>query len=208
MNKTYTVYMHTTPDGKVYIGATSLSVNTRWQKGKNYKSSRRFDEAIQKYGWDNIKHDILFDGLTKDEAYTKETELIKQYKSNNIDYGYNIESGGNSNKKISEETKALISKALKGKKQKKRRPHTEEEKRAISEKLKGRVSPMKGKHWSEEQRAKVGKAIICLDTGKEYYSVHEASRDTGIDRHGITLVLNGTYKQAGGCKFEYRDKSV
>lgn len=32
---TYTVYKHTSPNGKVYIGITKLSVERRWQEGKN-----------------------------------------------------------------------------------------------------------------------------------------------------------------------------
>lgn len=31
---TYTVYKHTSPNGKVYIGITKLSVERRWQEGK------------------------------------------------------------------------------------------------------------------------------------------------------------------------------
>lgn len=64
---TYTVYKHTSPNGKVYIGITKLSVERRWQEGKNYKTSNHFNNAIKKYGWDNIKHEILFTGLSRSE---------------------------------------------------------------------------------------------------------------------------------------------
>lgn len=111
--------------------------------------------------------------------------------------------GGNATGKLSEETKKKISKALKGKKYKKRRNHTEEEKKAISDKLKGRTSPMKGKHWTVEQRAKVGTPIICLNTGERFYSIREAARRTGLQRTGIRGVLGGKYKQTGGMIFEY-----
>ena len=89
-----------------------------------------------------------------------------------------------------------------------RRKHTEAEKKAISETLKGRRSPMRGKHWSVEQRAKVGKAIVCKNTGKVYYSIREAARDTGADRANIGRVLKGIYKQTGGFIFEYTDQSI
>ena len=79
----YSVYMHTSPNGKVYIGITSLPVERRWQQGKNYKTSRHFFNAIKKYGWENIKHEVLFCGLTKEEAEQKEIELIAKHKSNN-----------------------------------------------------------------------------------------------------------------------------
>ena len=36
----------------------------RWgANGCNYKSSPHFYSAIQKYGWDNFEHNILFTGL-------------------------------------------------------------------------------------------------------------------------------------------------
>lgn len=55
-------------------------------------------KAIQKYGWENIEHNILFTNLTKEEACAKECELIAQYKTNaaryGTKYGYNLTDGG------------------------------------------------------------------------------------------------------------------
>ena len=203
MSSGYTVYRHIAPNDKVYIGITSRDVERRWQGGRNYKSSPHFDNAIKKYGWDNIKHEILFEGLTREDAEKKEIELIARYKSNNPLYGYNIEKGGNAQGKTSDETRSKISKALKGRKYAKRRPHTEDEKRRVSLKLKGRQSPMKNKHWTVEQRAKVGQRIKCLNTSEVFYSIHEAARQTGADRANIKRVLIGEYKQTRGLRFEY-----
>ena len=47
----YTVYKHTSPSGKVYIGITSIDVVRRWANGKNYVNCICFNRAIQKYGW-------------------------------------------------------------------------------------------------------------------------------------------------------------
>ena len=74
-----------------------------------------FMRAINKYGWNNIKHEILFQGMTKLEAENKEIELIGLYKSDQREYGYNIQHGGSSIGKHSEETKRKIGKANKGK---------------------------------------------------------------------------------------------
>ena len=90
----YTVYKHTTPNNKVYIGITCQTPKERWQRGKGYKSQPYFYNAIQKYGWDNIKHEILYTGLTQEEAHQKEIELIKEYQSNHHSRGYNISGGG------------------------------------------------------------------------------------------------------------------
>lgn len=66
----YCVYKHTSPSGKVYIGQTSINPLDRWQNGKGYKK-QAFYNAIKKYGWENIKHEILYDNLTKEEATKK-----------------------------------------------------------------------------------------------------------------------------------------
>lgn len=92
-SRLYYVYKHTTPCGKVYIGITGRNPSIRWANGKGYNRAY-FKNAIEKYGWDNIKHEILFDSLTKEEAEQKEIELIAEYKSNQREYGYNISVGG------------------------------------------------------------------------------------------------------------------
>lgn len=90
----YIVYMHTTPSGKRYIGITSQLPCQRWKRGKHYKT-QVFGRAVEKYGWDNIKHEILHTGLTEEEAKAKEIELIAKYRTTEYEYGYNITQGGN-----------------------------------------------------------------------------------------------------------------
>lgn len=90
----YFLYKHTAPNGKVYIGITKQVPQKRWLNGKGYAANEHFYNAIKKYGWNNIKHDILFSNLTKEEACKKEIELIAFYNSNNSSYGYNNSSGG------------------------------------------------------------------------------------------------------------------
>lgn len=96
MSEGYHVYMHTSPSGKRYIGITSeKNPRERWGRDGCKYDSLRFGGAVKKYGWDNIKHEILFSGLSKDEAVAKEVELIGQYKTMNRKYGYNASPGGN-----------------------------------------------------------------------------------------------------------------
>ncbi len=90
----YIIYKHTSPSDKVYIGITKLNPSKRWAKGLGYKNNAYFYRAILKYGWENFKHEILLDSLTKEEAEAKEIELIAFYKSNDKQFGYNISSGG------------------------------------------------------------------------------------------------------------------
>lgn len=111
---TYVVYMHTTPSGRRYVGMTCKDPKNRWEKGNGYRNQKYFYLAIQKYGWDNIQHDILFSALTKEEAEQKERELIAFYNSADRRYGYNIDLGGKSKGRCSEETKKLLSEIQKG----------------------------------------------------------------------------------------------
>ncbi len=116
MNNNFIVYKHTTPSNKVYIGRTSQKPKTRWKYGYGYLQCCAFYNAIKKYGWDNIKHEILYENLTKNEAIEKEIELIKQYDSTNKEKGYNITKGGDGNFGVvfTDERKKKISNAKMG----------------------------------------------------------------------------------------------
>lgn len=74
-DKKWILYRHTSPSGKVYVGITSKSVNKRWDGGRGYKTCIYFYNAILKYGWDNIKHEILFTDLEEKRAKSLEIEL-------------------------------------------------------------------------------------------------------------------------------------
>ena len=164
----YKVYKHTLPmsvSGKendmVYIGITCREkVHYRWgRNGIKYQSNIYFYRAIQKYGWDNFKHEILFVGLTKDEANQIEVELISQYDSTNKLKGYNIELGGNGQGKHSLETRMKISQAKKGYKfSEESKQKMRETQRSINRK--GENSPLYGTHVSEETRKKLSEKTM------------------------------------------------
>lgn len=134
--KTYKVYKHVFPNGKVYIGITSQPLNCRWRSGKGYKNNIYLTRAIEKYGWDNVRHFVLRGDFTRDEANAKEKELIQKYNSNNPSFGYNITSGGDGqlghSHQLSEESKKKISLMNKG------RIRTPEMCAHLSQKMKGR----------------------------------------------------------------------
>ena len=89
----YCVYKHTVPNGKVYIGITSVNPLERWRNGRGYKDNKCFWKDIILYGWLNIKHEILYDGLTESEARDIEARLICEYQSYKKKHGYNREVG-------------------------------------------------------------------------------------------------------------------
>lgn len=91
---TWCVYKHTSPSGKVYIGITHHK-NPKYRFGKNgngYRKNIVFKRAIDKYGWNNFKHEILYENLSEEDAKNKEKELIQYYKE--LDLSYNMTIGG------------------------------------------------------------------------------------------------------------------
>lgn len=83
----YTVYKLTFPDGKIYIGQTSLPVEQRWKNGEGYKGQNVY-VPITLNGWDNIKKEILHTNLTKELALAIEQYYIHKFHS--VKNGYNI----------------------------------------------------------------------------------------------------------------------
>ena len=132
-DRCYTVYMHTSPSGKKYIGITSLKPERRWAKGLGYSRCPYMSKAIEKYGFENFLHEILYINLTKEEAEQKEVELIAYYDTTNPNKGYNVEFGGNSTGKLSKEQKDKLRNWNLGKK------HSEETKRKMSESGKRKI---------------------------------------------------------------------
>ena len=73
----YTVYMHVFPNGKKYIGI-SRNVKKRFRNGEGYARSKIVYSAIQKYGWENVSHEILYENLSEQEAKQQLRLLLEQ----------------------------------------------------------------------------------------------------------------------------------
>lgn len=153
----YRVYIHIFPNNKVYVGITCQKVERRWRSGTGYMSKNQKGEytqpliarAILKYGWDNICHKILYENLSKKEAESKEKELIAIYRSDEKNFGYNIQHGGNVGRH-SDESKRKISESHKGKQL------STDTKKKLSEMRKGENCYWYGKHRSEDTKIKIG----------------------------------------------------
>jgi group I intron endonuclease len=163
----YTVYMHISPSGKKYVGITKQEVTHRWGKsGSRYAGCKRFFGAIQKYGFENIEHRILFTGLSKKEAEEKEIALIKEYKTTDPKYGYNIENGGNTLGSHSEETKKKIGEKSKGNKACVGRRITQEHIEALRDGR--RKNGYRGHAASEETKKKISDALKDRKLSEEH----------------------------------------
>lgn len=225
----WTVYKHTSPTGKVYIGITSRKPEIRWAGGLGYKANDYFFKAIQKYGWDNFKHEILFKNLTQEEAENKEIELIAQYQSNNRKCGYNISSGGHATTTGLHWRKQRES-ILYGERHPMFGKHlTDTQKQHLSEINTGEKHPQFGTHRSEETKLKISmaqrgkiisdeqrkqiseslkgnippnrKSVLCVETGEVFESCEDAKKIKGISC--LYKALQNENKTAGGYHWLY-----
>ena len=111
MMSNYCVYIHINKiNKKVYIGLTNQRPQDRWKNGNGY-SNQVFGRAIEKYGWDNFEHFILFENLSLEEANQQEQFLIQLFDSTNLNKGYNQTTGGTCFSHLSEQAKQKISMA-------------------------------------------------------------------------------------------------
>ncbi len=216
MNKAYIVYMHRFPNNKVYIGITSYGAKERWHNGGGYKKQAMMWRAIQKYGWENIEHIVLFSGLAEEEAKHKEAELVRIYRSNEREYGYNIRQGGDiySGYELSEETRKKMSEARKGDKNWLYGKHlSEETKKKLS------IAHM-GKNIDEDaikrgaqkrmganahNARKVDRFDLSSNFIKTYDSLADGARDTNTRPQDIYNCCIGRQNKTHGNIWRYHD---
>lgn len=203
----YFVYKHLFPNKKMYIGITSQKPKKRWSGGHGYKTSVLMDNAIKKYGWQNIKHIILYQNLTKKEAEKIEMKLIKKYKTNQRKYGYNIANGGKCIGMHSDLTKQKLSKAHKGK------SLSYETKEKIRKANSGKNNYLFGKPMRKELKEKLLKAnykpILMFDKKnnliQQFKCIKDAETKLKINNSNISQCCRGKRKTAGGFIWKYKE---
>ncbi len=209
-------------NGKAYIGQTISTIEHRWSQHKYDSKTGKYplQRAIKKYGEANFSIASLGSYETQEDLNNAEQYYIEFFNALNP-HGYNLEVGGNSAGKRTDEIKNKISQALKGKKfseeRKARlsaahkglptvwlgRKHSDESKRKISEGHKGkRHSP--STEFKAGQKARNATPIVCLNNGVIYESQREAAKSLSINYKGINKVLRGEQTQYRGFCFEYR----
>ncbi len=116
------IYRVLFPNGKSYIGQTIYDLEKRKKEHKKDYNRLNFTfyYAIRKYGWEDLKWEILDVAETEEELNFKEQFWIKYYNTylgNKNCNGYNLTMGGHGIRgyKPSIETRNKMSKALKGK---------------------------------------------------------------------------------------------
>jgi len=241
------VYTITTPSGKVYVGS-AVNFSRRWQTHRNRLRRSVHDNAKLQAAWDKYKGDLVFakiivcapehvllyeqialDGLRPELNICKfagNTLGYRHTEETKAKFAFRTKSFGNSGKSHSDQTKARISAAKKGKPNISKRGTSlpDDVKRKISESLKGRFAgdkhPMFGTKRSPETLKKmsdshIGKSnlsaarpVRCVSTGREFASATEAAKwvkDSGVLTASgpyISAAARGAFKSAYGYKWE------
>lgn len=216
-------------NGKTYIGQ-SIDIQRRFWEHRcvSHESNRHLKFALQKYGKENFKYEILEEC---DESMLDEREryYIEKFKPE-----YNVASGGqDSSRRFPEEVRQVISRKARAQWE----GMTDEERaERIAHNLKG---PQKGHAVSEETRQKLReknlgkkqssetiekrkatfrklkesgyvrtnawcrKKVVCVETGEVFESVKAAAASIGASPTGISATLKGRQKSVIGFRFEY-----
>lgn len=202
----YCVYIHTNIiNNKKYIGMTGQRPESRWgNNGYKYKESPYFYNAIQKYGWDNFKHEIIMDNLTRQEACDLEKELIKKLNTMDEANGYNLKEGGDC-AKLSDRAKKKLSESRKG------IVFSNEHLKNLTEALRNRdYSPSAKIRKEISDRFSISVSQYSKDGAfiKTWTSMIDAENELGICYQHISQCCRCVVKSAGGFIWRYANEPL
>lgn len=235
--KNYVVYKITNNiNGKIYIGMTN-DVKRRWRyEGIEYrpplKSDRHrpFWNAIQKYGWDNFTKEIIISGLTKEDAFEKERQMIKEFDSTNKKIGYNLSPGGNGGVVYKVHPRGMLGKTHTLENKNKHRLFMSDKRNNPmynGQTIWGVTHPhprgMKGKHHTEEKRKQISETLKRKGHAKKkvkaklpngeivvYDSLTTCCKELGLcNTSPMTIKLlktNEPYKMRGNIAKKYHER--
>lgn len=209
----YCVYRHVTPDGLIYVGQTQQKPRKRWGSGRLYKANHEFTAAVDMFGWKNIRHEILEEGLTREEAYEAERRYIDEWETTDPEKGYN-KLDGEQHKRICCIETGEVFESLHDANRK-----TGVKRDSIKLACHGIAAGAGGFHWCYadeikscriDQSRKMSprpKRVRNKDTGEIFDSIGEAARKYQTSAQQIGAVCNGNKhrKTAGKCGWEFAD---
>ena len=219
-----------TLNDKVYIGQT-INIDFRFYEHKRKLRLKQhynsyLQNAYNKYG-ECFSYEII-EECSLEELDEREIYWINYYKSNNREYGYNIMSGGQSNRCNAQESRDKISKPVLCIETDIVYPSIEEAQRQtgfgnISLACRRKIKHVHHTHWcfvedateehikeilSEKKKVtKRMKPILCVETGEIFMSLTEASESKGCNLYSLSRCLNhpNEYKTCKGYHWEFYD---
>jgi hypothetical protein len=223
MEKKYFIYKYTFPNNKVYIGQTYKG-SGRYGKSNKYIGTL-VGNAMKKYP--NYEKEIL-EYCSLDDVDQREKYYISLYDSTNRSKGYNRDTGGNLNKKATDDLKKELSlihtdlqvtiieqydikdNFIKEWKSIKEASNTLNiDRTSISKALHGETKTAGGYKWKlkETYSPYNSRTISQYDLKgnfvSDWNSTLEAEEKLKI--HSIINALNGRNKTAGGFQWKYKD---
>ena len=177
-----------TIDGKLYVGKTTKSLETRWSQHKkslvsNSHINKHLQFAWNKYGADKFIIEQIKTCNTLDELNQSEKYYINQFNTIDKSCGYNMSAGGDGGKLTSEVYEKLSNK-LKGRKL------SDSHKKNISLSLKGREIKWKDKLSLANKGKKPSEQAILRS--KELFTGMKLSEEV---RKKISESVKRSYKQ-------------
>ena len=150
--------------------------------------------AIEKYGWNNIQHNILYTNLNQDDAKNIERHYIAKYNTNDLAYGYNRTIGGDAHI-----CKPVICNGYKYKSLESFCSQNNLSVKTVGDWLNGRT-PMDPDYYNKGLRyenqihtilkgKKFQKMVVC--DGINYKSIREFARQNNLNAGTVTHWLNG-----------------
>lgn len=152
-------------------------------------------KAIKKYGKENFRREILYVFDNKQDAYSKEAEIVKEFIVDSEEF-YNLTKGGRC-LSMTWDIREKISQSKKGQNIGDKNPmygkvHTEESKKKMSNR----------KYSTGKENVK-SKKVRCVETGEIFDSTKEAGASLGKNGNSISRVCRGERKTAFGYKWEF-----
>lgn len=150
-------------NGKIYIGRHKSSVFT------NYKGSgKALWNAINKYGWDNFKVELLCECESSEELNEKEKFYIKEYNTKDKSIGYNISDGGEQGYPIlSGKNNPMYGKRM-----------SDESRKKMSDSQKGKTIPLEVRNKMSESHKGKKKSLETRIKMSEYQRNRVVSKET------------------------------